>query len=228
MSNAVQIPSFALNADALDIKDDKSLQEAIDKEQKRGLDAGNYTTKVTNPRFHANKDTGLVTCKGDPTWFNVAVTLETADGRGKDYFVQVPTSKVKYGPKGTLFVFRKYVEFMAAIGENVNLSNLSKITQKYFASEDTLKRLAGKEIVVDIGYEGPHAEKVTKDGNEVFQIVLNKKGDLLQLDGEPVLLPDFASCKVYAESQDPPLKLEFPEIQKLHSNVKQASTDGWQ
>jgi hypothetical protein len=222
-ATAMKIPSFNLNADALDIKDDASLAAEIEKEGKRGFEAGNYTLKLTKPRFHANKVTGLVTCAKDATWFNVACTLESADGRSKDYFVQVPTSKVKYGAKGTLFVFKKYVEFMAAIGESVNLNNLSKVTQKYFSSEETLKRLEGKEVVVDVGYEGAHAEKE----GESYKIVLNKKGDTLQLDGATVLLPDFASAKVYAESQDPSIKLEFAEIVKLHSAIKQASNEGW-
>ena len=220
MSNeAIQIPEFNLNADALDIKDDKELQAAIEKEGRRGFEPGNYGLKVTRPRYHANKDTKLVTCAKDPTWFNVAITLESADGRAKDMFIQVPTSKVKYGPKGTLFVFKKFVETMAGFGEAVNLNNLGAIVKKYFSSEDALKKLEGKELTVDIGYEGPHA---VKEG-ENYKIAL-KSGDLTE-DGAVVLLPDVASAKVYAASKG--IELSFPEIQKIHSTVKAVKAEGW-
>lgn len=220
MSN-IQIPSFNLNADALDIKNDKELEEAIAKEGRR-FEPGNVTLKITKPRFHINKETQVATCAKDPTWFNVAVTLEAADGRTKDYFIQVPTSKVKYGEKGTLFVFKKFMEFMGGIGESVTMQNLGKLVPKYFASEEAMaKNLTGKTLNVDMGYDGPHAEKCDDD---TYKLVL-KSGDYSE-DGEVVKLPDIASMKVFAESKG--VKLSFVEILKINSAVKAVKTEGWE
>jgi hypothetical protein len=222
-SQAPEVPSFNLDATNLDITTDEALQEAIEKEQRKGFDPGRYTLRLSKPRFHANKDTKSIFCKNDPTWFNVVVTLESADGRSKDYFIQVPTTKVKYtGGKGkdTLFVFGKFCEFMAAIGEAVSLQNLSKIVPKYFASEETLKKLDGKEIDVDMAHEGAYAEKV----DDLFKIVL-KTGDY-QEDGETVMFPDFNSAKTFAAAKN--IELSFVEVKKLHSKVKPAEKkEGW-
>lgn len=217
----MEAPKFNLSATNLDIKDDAELAAAIEKEGKRGFDVGNYTVKTTNPRYHANKETGSIFCKGDATWFNVVVTLEQ-DGRSKDHYIQVPTSRIKYGDKkgGTLFVFKKFVEFMSGIGETVSLNNLGKICEKYFSSEDALKKLADKELTVDFGYQGPHAAKVEDE-----QYVIMIKDKPLEEDGEALRFPDVASAKVFADAKG--LKLSYPEIVKIHSNVKPVKTEGW-
>jgi hypothetical protein len=220
----IEIPSFNLDASNLDITSDADLQAAIEKEQKKGFEPGRYTLKIVNARFHANKDTKSIFCASDPTWFNVAVTLESADGRSKDYFVQVPTTKVKYtGKKGkdTLFVWTKFCEFMAAIGEAASLTNLSKLAPKYFGSEETIKTLNGKEIDVDMAHEGAFAEKE----GDLFKIV-TKAGDY-QEDKETILFPDFNSAKTFAEVKG--IKLSFVEVKKLHSKIKPAAKqEGWE
>ncbi len=215
------IPKFNLNADSLDITSDADLASAIEKEGRKGFDPGNVKLKIAKPRYHANKTTGEITCAKDPTWFNVAVSLQSADGRSKDYFVQVPTSKVKYGngEKSTLFVFKKFVEFMSGIGEAVSLNNLGKLCEKYFGSEDALKALEGKELDVDLGYDGPHAEK----SGDQYKIVL-KTGDY-QEDGETVLFPDFASAKVFANAKG--IELSRVEVLKINTAIKAVKTEGW-
>jgi hypothetical protein len=92
--------------------------------------------------------------------------LVAKDAAGKDvksikHYLSVPTQKVTYGEKQSTFMFVKFREFMAALGESITCDKdgLSKIP-KYF--KDPAK-LVGTVLNVDIGYDGPYAKYVAKD-----------------------------------------------------------------
>lgn len=223
-SNAFAIPEFNLAATALDITSEEDLQAELAKEGRRGFEPGVYKLKTSSARFHLNKVTKSPLCVKDPTWFNIALTVTSSDERKKDLFIQVPTSKIKYGDKGTLFVFKKFCEFMASIGVAVNLQNLSKIAAKYFQNEETLKNLNDLEIEIEMAYEGSYADK-QPDG-ESFKI-RTKKGEALQEDGVDVTCPDFDSAKVYAQSRG--IELSYCEVKKMVPQVKPQAdkSAGW-
>jgi hypothetical protein len=217
----IEVPKFELNENSLEFQSDEQLQAELAKDggKRKGFEPGNYKLKIVNPRFHVNEKTGSILCK-DPTWFNVRLTLESADGRSKEYFVQVPTSRLKYGPNDTMFVYKKFQEFMAAIGEPVSLNRLGKLCEKYFSSEDALKKLSGIEIDVDMGYVGSHIEKV----GDNYKIV-HKRQDLSD-GGQVIMFPDFQSAKAYAQGSG--IEITFVEITKLNPNIKPVEVKGWE
>lgn len=216
------VPEFNFGGEEIDLTDEQ-LAEEMEKEKRRGFEPSNYRLKIENARFHKNKDTQDIHCAGDKDWINIAVTCASADGRSKDYFVQVPISKkVRYGEKNKLFTFGKFCEFMAAVGVAVTMPNRFKVIQKYFSNEEAIAQLNGKEIDVEMSYNGFHAERMEDDQ---FKVV-SKKGEPLKEDGEVLTFPDFAAAKVYAASKE--IKLVYCEISKLNSAVKpQGKDENW-
>lgn len=221
-----EAPSFNLAQGNLDIKNEEEFQEQAAKETGgKALQPGNYTLKIQNPDFHPNKETGSIYCKGDPTWFNVKVELVAADGeRSLRHWVQVPTQKVRFGQKGTLFVFKKLKEFMAALGEDLTVDNLATVVPKYFNDP---KALEGKEVDADVGYEGDYIEPA---GNGQFRIV--KGGEAYQEDGETVTFPDRDAARNYAEAigiRNPATRTSVLEFKsKINADAKaEAANDEW-
>jgi hypothetical protein len=193
MTNA---PVFNLKASNIDFDSDEALQAELDKVGNgKWFDApGNYDLVISSAEFHKNKDTGDIFCKGDSTWFNVKLTLTAADERTIDHWIQVPTTSLKFGEKGTLAVFKKFQEFLIGIGEVVTIPKLQTLLEKYFADP---KKLVGQKVNVDIGYEGPFVAKAA-DSDEYVVMV---KGQPLKDEGVEVRMPDRGSAVQYAKSQ---------------------------
>jgi hypothetical protein len=147
------------------------------------FEPGNYDLIVNQIRY-------LEMAKKDPSWASFEITLTDGkatlhevpckpvpgqppktklvakDAAGKDvksirHFLYVPTQKVTYGEKQSTFMFVKFREFMAALGETITCDKAGlSIIPKYF--KDPAK-LQGVVLNVDIGYDGPYAKFVAKD-----------------------------------------------------------------
>lgn len=153
----MQAPVFNLKASGFNSQEE--LDKKLDEKPGKGFNPGNYDLQIVAADFHKNKDTQEIYCAGDPSWFNVVITAEGAEGRQQKHWIQVPTSDIHFGKKRTLMVYKKFTEFMAAIGVPVTLENLGKVVPKYFsAPADTL---SGLKFNCDIGYEGLTLKKVT-------------------------------------------------------------------
>ena len=218
MSDTIEAPKFNLGLANLEFKDEAEFEKA--KEGGKGFQPGNYDLQIVAAEFHKNKTTGSIYCDKDPTWFNVKLKLAGAEERTCQYWVQVPTSKLKFGDKGTMFPAKKFTEFMAAIGLPVALADLGAVVPKWFSDPS---KLVGRKCNVDIDYEGAHAKKV---GDE-FVIV---KGDGKSVEdeaGKAVSFPDFDSAKNYAEGLG--LTLRYPSIVKFNPApaAKKADADKW-
>lgn len=186
-------PVFNLTASNIGFKNDEEFQEELNKTGGKYFDSpGNYDLTISAAVFHENKETGSIYCKGDETWVNVKVTLTSTDGRSIDHWLQVPTTKVTFGPKDTLNVYKKFQQFLYGIGESGAIKELNKLLNKYFADP---AKLVGKKVNVDLGYEGPH---VVNQGDGYVVMV---KGKALQEDGVDVVLPDRGAAIQYAKSQ---------------------------
>jgi hypothetical protein len=217
----MEAPKFNLNKSNLGFESQEQLQSQLDKPSGKNFDKGNYDGEITAADFHKNKETGSIYCEGDETWFNVALTVVGADDRQAKYWLQVPTSTVRFGKKGTLFVFKKFVEFMASIGVTVTLDNLGKVVPQYFSEPS--KTLVGKKANFDIGYEGAYVER-DEEGCRII-----RGGKPVMDDGEVMTFPDFQSAKAAAEALR--IKLTYPSILKWNpakqTEAKKAADNDW-
>lgn len=220
----MEAPKFNLSAGNLGVASQEELDQKMnEKSGGKGFAPGNYDLQIVQADFHKNKDSGSIFCDGDPTWFNVLIVAEGAEGRQTKYWLQVPTSSLKFGKKQTFFVFKKFSEFMAAIGVPVTTDNVSKVVPQYFSAPSD--SLVGRKFNCDIGYEGSHVAK-QEDGS----YVINNKGKAVTGDdGEVMAFPDVGSAKAIAEGLG--IKLTFPNITKFNP-AKAAPTaakqdDGW-
>jgi hypothetical protein len=219
----MEAPKFNLNASNLGFESQEQLDAEVNKPQGKGFQPGNYDLQIISAEFHKNKITGSIYCESDETWLNVVVTLQGAEERTTKTWIQVPTTKVKFGPKNTLFVYKKFVEFMASIGEAVTLENLGKLVPKYFSAPS--ETLPGLKLNADIGYEGPHVAKA-EDGS--CTIVRGNKP--VEDENGVMTFPDVASAKAVAEGMG--IKLTYPNIVKFTAKKKAATASkkddsGW-
>jgi hypothetical protein len=218
----MEAPKFNLNKSNIGFESQEALQNELDRPVGKNFDKGNYDGEIVTADFHKNKDTGSIYCDGDPTWFNVKVTLQGADDRTANAWIQVPTSSVRFGKKGTLFVFKKFVEFMSSIGVTVTLDNLDKVVPKYFSNPS--KTLTGLKANFDIGYEGAYVER---DGEGSCRIV--RGGKPVENEDGVMTFPDFASAKACAEAMR--IAITYPSIVKWNAakktEAKTAADNDW-
>jgi len=222
------IPSFELGKTTVSTE---AYEQAIaDATKTRGFSPGNYTVLIQDVQYHANRETGAVTCKSDPTWVNVSMRLVSADGRDKKHYIQVPFKDIYFmSAKGKkiMFPYLKLVEFMAGIGERLTGTNYGKTLTRYFANEGALSNLEGNELSIDIGFTGPYVKRVE---DNKFAIVIEGRE---YVEGESVLyFPDADSAVIHAAENLNTNLQRWPEIIKIHAaparelkEVKKA--EGW-
>jgi hypothetical protein len=224
----VKIPSFNLGKTQLTAEE---FANATAASTGKGFAPGNYTLKITNAEYHVNAKSGEISCPGDATWINIAVTLTGADDREKKYFLQVPTQSPFFGAKQSTFNFKKLIEFMAALGVYLDAQNYTTVIPKYFGSPEALASLVGAEVNLDIGYNKTYLQFIEKGR---FKIVLLERGqskDYVEND-KVVEFPDRDSAKVFAMTTLNKDLQTFPEILKFHPGKERkaetkASGDGW-
>lgn len=187
---------FNLGVGNLEFSSDEDLQKELAKSGGKYFDTpGNMDLKITAADFHKNKKTGEIWCEGDNTWFNVVITLKGSEDKEIQHWIQVPTTKLKYGKKDTLAVFKKLQEFLFGIGEEVTMASFGKLCEKYFSDPS---KLIGTAVNVDLGYEGPYVERAPDSEN--FRVIVG--GKPLMEDGTPIEMPDRASAVTFAKGRN--------------------------
>lgn len=215
-------PVFNLNASNINF-DDESLQAELSKKGGNYFDSpGNFDLVISAADYHANKVTGETTCKGDSSWYNVKLTLASADGKTVDHWLQIPTDSIEFGEKKTLMMFRKFQEFLIGLGEVVTIAKLQSLLTKYFVD---MKKLVGLKINVDLGYEGPYVEKAPE--SDEYRLIV--KGHPMKDDGVEVRLPDRSSAIQYAKSQgiEPSFLRVLKFTPKKPAKASKAATTDW-
>lgn len=146
-------------------------QEAFNKDLNKGggFAPGTYDVEITGAEFHPNKDTGSIYSAKDPTWLNVKITLSNG-GKDKQVWVMVPTTKITFNEgnsKAPSFMFQKFRQFMAGIGESVesNAVSLKTVVPKYFSKPE--KALVGKAMTIVIGFQGNYIDRKAEDHFEI-------------------------------------------------------------
>ena len=220
MADAIK---FSLNANNLGYASDEELQAEVTKTGSKFFDdPGNFNLTIAAANYHPSKDTGSIYCKGDGTWANIKLSLKDDKERELNHWLQVPTQEIVFGPKKTLFVFKKFQEFLLGIGVQVSMTSLQGVMEKWFTDP---AKLVGQELNADLGYEGDHVAKAT-DSDE-YEIIVS--GKPMAEDGKPVRLPDRSSAIQYSKSMgiDPGYirVLKFTARKVLKTRSAAASTE---
>lgn len=215
-------PTFNLNASNINFTSDEELQKKLAEKTGNYFDTpGQVDLVISAAELHPNKTTKDVYCAKDPTWFNVKLTLKSSDGKEINHWLQVPTTKLEFGEKNTLFVFNKLQEFLIGLGEIVTIAKIQGLLEKYFVKLD---KLVGQKVNVTLGYEGPYVTKA--DDSEEFVVMV--KGHPMKDEGAEVRLPDRSSAVTYAKSQN--IEPSFLRVLKFTAKkpvraAKAATTD---
>jgi hypothetical protein len=163
--------------------------EDIEKAEKGGggskfMEQGVHSVKIVEAGFHANKESKQTSCKSDASWHNVKVVMENSAGQQYTHYVQIPTSKLTFtintakGPKESAFMFVKFKQFCAALGESVSADAalVLKVLKKLFADPS---KMIGKTLEIDLGYSGPYLQYLGKEGDASTYSVMKLDGSIL-------------------------------------------------
>lgn len=198
------------------------------------LTPGTHTLVIKELEYHKNKDSGKITCTKDVTWFNVKASLETEDGKSKDIYLQIPTTKLMYNEansKKPYFVFRKLSEFMAAVGVELTADNVSEVVPAFFSGDGvalaTPEKLVGQTVTLDIGYSANSIQRTDEGTYNAY--VKNKP--LLGADGKVLEFADPDAAQIKAAELGIAKELQrFPDVTKIHAGgytAKEAKKTAW-
>lgn len=99
----------------------------------------------------------------DSAWIGTQIQLETHDGKGLKYFLEVPTecrNGFLFGADKAVWPLEKLQKFFRGLGIQFDYDNGMQQVGALFG--DTNKMI-GKTLKVRLGYSGPHAKYVGKD-----------------------------------------------------------------
>jgi hypothetical protein len=115
----------------------------------------------------------------DSAWIGAQIQLETPDGKGLRYFLEVPTecrNGFLFGPEKAVWPLEKLQKFFRGLGIQFDYDNGMRQVGALFG--DTNKMI-GKTIKTRLGYNGPHAKYNGKDD----YIFVDKDHVTRKLDG---------------------------------------------
>ena len=195
---------------------DEEVQKASEKSSPKFFFPGNYDLKIKSATIGKQN-------VNDPTWFSVQLTLGGIDEREIRTFLMVPTKTAKFnkpGLKNPLFLYIKFVAFMAGIGQQISVKTLKTVVPKVLGD---LNNLIGKAVNVDIGYDGYY---IGRTADKTFTI-MEKSGKVLKESGEYAdrdgAIADAAELGINIKS--------FPEVLKFNPTEAQpeedSDTPGW-
>lgn len=153
MSN---IPSFKVNSKPT------ITQQEFDSNKKEGggnflSEPGTYDMVIKAVTFNET------TNAKDSAWIGSQIQLETHDGKGLRYFLDVPTeckNGFLFGPEKAVWPLEKLQKFFRGLGIQFDYDNGMQQVGAVFGDTD---KIIGKTIKVRLGYNGPHAKYVGKD-----------------------------------------------------------------
>jgi hypothetical protein len=188
----------------------------------KGFEPGTFTLKIKAADLHKNKVTGNIACEKDPSWFNVMVVLESADGRTTQHYLQIPTKKLTYNEtnsKSPYYVFRNLQKFMGAVGIELTVETVGEVIPAFFANDGVSltypEKLIGQTVTVDIGFSGSHVRR----NDEGKFILVNKKNAILDENGKEQTFVDLDSAKIVASELGIRNLQTWPSIVNFHVGV---------
>lgn len=189
---------------------DEDLQKATAKVPK-SFAPGNYKLAIKEATLHG-------VSQKDNTWVTFKLVLGAIDGRTINHYVMVPTERPEFNPgsKNPYFLFTKFQEFMASMGE---ATDLKKIKLSLFEKPE---KLVGRELDLDIGYEGYH---LVREG-DAFKVVDRYGKDVKSSDGSIATYVDRDSAIVGAAELGIDVK-RFPSVVKFHAKAAEDNDTDW-
>lgn len=188
MSNPT-MPKF--NFDGCSIKDDGELEAELAKSsrQDKYFRPGKHDVVIKAVEF-----TGLA--KNDDSWGQLSVTYEGTGEKTMMDFILFPFKDVKYGPKATLYPFKKLQSFCSALGVELKASNIKDVMTKTFGKPE---KLVGSGLSIDVGYQKAYAKWTSKDasGANLYNLIL-ADGSVAQENGVAKTFPGYEAVEAYA------------------------------
>lgn len=225
MTTVIEMPKFNFANSSIKTDDEFNKQEG---EQSGGkyLRPGRHEVAITKVEY-----TGPAK---DPNWGKFTLTLTGTGDKTTRYFLMVPFRDVMYvgkSGKPTGLMFKKFKDFMSALGVTISVDSLGTVLPTYFAQGG--EPLVGGKLAIELGYDGNYIKYAGKneDGSKRYEIALKDGSVLLNKDTlQPVTFPDPASAEAYATSSQIIIQ-KFPEILEVAppagGNTLTAATAAW-
>ena len=206
MTTAVEIPKFNFSQSSIKTEDEFNKQEG---EQTGGkyLRSGRHEVSISKVEY-----AGVAK---DPNWGKFTLTLTGTGDKTTRYFLMVPFRDVMYigkSGKPTGIVYKKFKDFMGALGATITVDTLGDVLPTYFSNGGDA--LVGLKLAIELGYDGNYIKYSGKneDGTKRYEIALKDGSVLLdKATMQPVTFPDPASAEAYAVSTQIPIQ-KFPEV----------------
>lgn len=219
------IPKF--NFSGTSVKTDAELEAKL-------AETSNKGGKYFRPGKHTVKIAGVVYqgLAGDDRWGKFLLTLNGVGEKTTTAQLIVPLKDVMYRTKKgteTIFMFKKVQGFMAALGVSLNIGNLQETLTQYFSNP--AKALVGRELIVDIGFNGNHIAYNGKDEAGVAQYAIKMRDGSLVCD-KTDMTPLLFSTRDAALAQAESLQIAIEEYSSVLSyevspTAKNLSVAGW-
>ena len=235
----IELPKFNLDKSTAAFANEEEVQAQIDKESiGNRFEQGNYELKILEARYNKTcADPNWMT-----VCLTLGTGIE-GDERTINHYQLIPlTQNVKYhkpgSKKSTMFCFGKIVEFLNGLGLPSKSTDLEKFQTKYLAGDGCTKeityqaydeesgeyvdtqgisfhKLVGKNIEVDLGYEGYYIKRV--EDTETFAVYNNNK--IVVKDSVELIGDSFDDCLALMLDNDidPEEKLTRLSVTKIHA-----------
>lgn len=216
MSNEVLMPKFVFN----DLSTEDEIQAAIESANKpKFFEPGSYDLRIINAEIKGPS-------KSDPTWVQVTLELQGADGREIKHYLLVPTNSFRFksaNGKETMFIYTKLREFLASIGEEVSADKARTVIPKLFSNPAVL---VGRALSVDIGYDGYHIARLADKTYRILDKAGKEVNELTFPDREAAIAA--AAELGIAERTGGKTELKrFTSILKFHEAIDKDDNDDW-
>tara|TARA_R110000868_G_scaffold375983_3_gene640691 strand:- start:724 stop:1377 length:654 start_codon:yes stop_codon:yes gene_type:complete len=139
---------------------------------------------------------------GDDSWGKFLLTLVGAGNKSITAQVLVPFRSPLYmakSGKNTGYPFQKFKNFMLGLGIKVSVPTLETVLTEVFTNPD--KSLVGRDMSVNIGYEGNYIGYMGKDdaGIKRYNITMKDGSVLADASGKALIWPEYAGAAHHAE-----------------------------
>lgn len=200
MSNAM--PKFSFNQST--VKTDAELDQLLAAEG----GGRQYEDKYFKPGTHqvTIKSAIYQGTANDDRWGKFLLTLEGTNGKSMTDQVLVPLqgpvfTSVKSG-KNTGYPYKKFKNFMGALGITITVPTLESVVVESFTAPD--KVLVGRSISANMGYDGNSIGYAGKDeaGIKLYNITMRDGSTLANAAGKTITFPERAAAVEYAEQQN--------------------------
>lgn len=136
--------------------------------------------------------------KNDENWGNLMLTLKGTGEKSTKTFLLFPFKGgegIKYGEKKTTMVYKKLLQFLAAVGQDVSPASVAKNLPDLVNGG-----LVGLNVAIVVDYQRAHVKYVRQGDQTVCKIALSDKTILKDAAGEELIFSDRDSAQAHMEN----------------------------